>query len=169
MAIFQFAGRTFRTCAAVNLSSSGKCWKLVWDYVQPLPQWPRLAVEVDEHELRPGFTSDLGKADVLVPDLREVPPAGDLGELAVEVPRPAVESTHQLAGASGAGPQLATPMQTGVVIGLDLVLGRADDEHRPVTDVVDEVVSDVRDVLQVAGPMPHPGPHTVVLAALVVG
>ena len=55
--------------------------------------------------------------------------------------------------------QNAPAMQTGVMEGLDLGGARAHHNQRIVSDLIDDMIADSRDLLHPAGHLPDPVPH----------
>ena len=92
----------------------------------------------------------------------------DVHVLAVQVERPAMEAADEpllrAARAVRTGRCADEPtaaMRAHVVIGLELIGCRADDEDRVIADLVGQVTADVRDLLDAPGHLPHLRPQLV--------
>lgn len=108
----------------------------------------------------------LRETEVRVLDLREVPLAGVVDELTVERPREPVERADESGDPTSLVAQRGPAVETRVEIGLDLRGCRAYDDQRVVGDVVDDVITDDRDVLFAAGDLPDLAPDVLDLEAM---
>ena len=92
--------------------------EVVAERTEELVQGLSLRVHVDEHEPTPAAHLHLGQAPVLG-DVREVPLARHVGEVAVEIPREAVERAPQEVGPARLLLEEPASVQAQVVEGLD--------------------------------------------------
>jgi len=124
-----------------------------------------VGVGVDEDEPRPRVDAARGQVEVVrtLVDVGEVPRSRNVGEGAVEGPREAVEVAADLRAVALVVLQLATAVEAGVRVRLDLARVGANDEVRPAGDLVDDVVTRLGNVVFAAGELPHPGPETLLL------
>ena len=93
--------------------------------------------------------------------LREVPGAGDIGEVTVDRPGPPVERAPERAHPAALGAQRGAAVQARVVEGADDAVGAASDQQRLAGDVVDDVAARFGELLLTAGQLPGAPPHVV--------
>ncbi len=128
-----------------------------------------VGIEVDEHEAAPGRDLRLGQSESLVLDLGEVPAAGHVAELALEVPGEAVEGAADPLEPARLVAQPRSAMEAGVVIGAQVPVARAQDDEGIVGEIVDEGIARRGHVLDPPGDLPDPPPESLDLAAVLVG
>ena len=115
-------------------------------HVDPDPSAPAVAL----HRLQP----DIVGIQRLAPILGRQ----DESIFAVQIPAPAMKAAIELIGMAAAGGQPAPAVLTYVVISLDPVLSGAHHDDGFVHDIVGDIIADLRDFLDPAGRLPHPGP-----------
>jgi hypothetical protein len=128
----------------------------------------RLGVDVDEHEPAPRPDLGLRQAERRLLDLREVPRRGDLEQAPVEVPAEPVVRAPEGLDVTRAGAELGAAVEARVVERRDRVRAGADDDERPVGDLVEDRVADLGDLLLTARHLPDVAPHVVDLALVEV-
>src|SRR5579872_4422506 len=103
--------------------------------------------------------------------MREVPLADDSLVGAVDIPAPAVKTAFELGcpAIRARGSQLRAAMKAGVVVGTDIALRDTGDDEGIRADVVDVIVTDLRDVLFPAGKLPGSGPQAIELSLGISG
>ncbi len=82
-------------------------------------------IHIDKHEAGHGGDFGLRQGEFFLVDVGKIPVAHHIFHGTVDIPGPAVKHALELVGKTvGAGwAQLGAPVQAGVVVGLDLVLG----------------------------------------------
>ena len=168
-ATFQLQATRRSTRAATIRSSRGQRSKCRGRSSRYVLERRRLGIEVHEHEAAPGRDLRLRQPEALVLDLREIPAAGDVAELALEAPGEAVEGTADPLEAARFVSQARPAVETGVVIGAQLTRLRAEHDEGVVGDVVDEGVARRGHVLDAPGDLPDPPPEALDLAAVLLG
>ena len=114
--------------------------------------------QVDEDEAAPFADMHFGQVPLVPIDMFEIPRARHMRQLAVERPGEAVERAAERLHAAARFAQQDAPMQADVHEGAD-AFGRAGDQDRLVADLIDDMVADVRDLLDPAGHLPDLLPH----------
>ena len=128
-------------------------------------------VRIDEHEAAPVADRDWGKRIFLFGHAREIPVAGHFLELAIEVPRPAVERAAQhLEALTVRIAQLAAAVEAGVGESLDragaITRGIAHEDEGQAGDLVDVRIADIGNVVLVAGHLPNALPQPLDFAVV---
>ena len=100
-------------------------------------------VEVHHHEALPDGHLGLGQVapSRVAGHVREVPFARQVGQVAVDVPRPGVERAAERGHPAVVGAQFGAAVQAGVVERADLPVGAAGDQQRLVAHVVHHVTA----------------------------
>ena len=130
-------------------------------------QWFTIRIGIDEYEAAPLANLDFIKAVRFFAHGREVPLARHFLQLAIQFPRPAVERAAQdLEAFLVRIAQGAAAMEAGIGEGLvDAFFGMHDDEGEA-SDVIDMRVTDIGNVVLVAGHLPDPFPQHFDLAVM---
>jgi hypothetical protein len=121
-------------------------------------------IEVDEDEPAPGIAFDGGKGHLVEAHLAfPVLEIGNVGAFALQVETPAVERTDEFPRAPLARREHSSAMRAGVVEGPDLVRRGSHDDDRILTDLIDELIAHLGDLLLPAGDLPDTRPEPLLL------
>src|SRR5262249_8046773 len=115
----------------------------------------RVRVRVDEDPAAPAADLRARQLADIVAHAGEIPFGGDMLDLAVDRPGPAVEWAAELVGLlARAVAQLAAAVEAGVPMRLELVGPGADDEEGEMGDAIEIMVADFGDFLLAADHLP---------------
>ena len=84
----------------------------------------------------------------------EIPILWDVGQLALQVPRKAMERAAKLLDAAPGRAQQGAPMQTRIDIGPDLVSRRAYHNQTVMHDFIDEMIANIGELFDAARQLP---------------
>ena len=132
------------------------------DHVQLLAERWGIGVEVHKHKPLPEFAGCFLQRMRYLTDMGEVPVARHIFQGAVEVPQLAVGGTVKRLPASRAflTQRPRTAVSTALDKSFDLAFRHSGNDNGVGADVVDVMVTDFRDVLLLARPLPDTRPHS---------
>ena len=136
--------------------------------LQIIRQGCALWVEVHEYEPAPLIDPGLGQAEFVLRYVFEVPLARDVHQFAGERPCESVERAAECPDVSRLQTQRVAAVQTGVVVGADLVGAGSNDDEAVIDDVVDHVVADFGNLFEPTRYLPRLTPDPLHFAVMPV-